>query len=149
VIICLCHHLVVDYLPSRIVARFAARTFNFQPLPMDLCRNCGGDGVIAERDVKGQCMRCWGTGTDPKSIGELQERVAELTAQYQKMDAAFQKAKERSLGRSNRDLGMTGRDLQTLKGEIEARTAQLKEELDRQGFGIQMARLAGAKASTL
>lgn len=135
-------------LVQRVVARYAARAFNFKPLPMDPCKHCGGDGVHTEQThrVKNLCVRCWGTGTDPKSVETLQDRVAELTKTYQNKDVAFQEAKKRALGRGSKQLGMMGMELQTIRGEWTVREAQLKEEQERVNIGKQMAKIAGAAA---
>jgi hypothetical protein len=133
---------------QRVVARFAARAFNFQPLPMGPCNNCKGEGVHTESThrVKSLCVRCWGTGTDPKSVETLQEKVDGLTQAYQAKDKIFQEAKKRAMGRGGRELGMMGMELQTIRGEWTVREAQLKEEQERVNLGKQMAKIAGAAA---
>lgn len=135
-------------LAQRVVARFAARRFDFRPLPVKPCKFCGGEGVEVEEKhrVKSLCVRCWGTGTDPELIKVLQEKVNKLTEVYRAKDKTFQIRKQELMGRGGRELGDMGMELQTIKGEWIVRESQLKEELERATLGKQMARIVGAAA---
>lgn len=133
----------------RVVARYAARMMNIPPFPMDTCKHCGGDGMHVEKSmrVKNLCVRCWGTGTDPKSFEALQKVAKELGAEYQQRYDAFQREKKPYKGQSVPSFGtQRGKDLQTLRIKAQARQDQYEKEEARFTMGKNLARMAGAAA---
>jgi hypothetical protein len=140
----------LEALIHRVMTRFAARSVNVPPFKMEPCRHCDGDGVHTEKtlQVKNLCVRCFGTGTDPKSMEALNAEVQSLTEQYQLEYHKFQKAKKQwGPGRSHRPFGtQQGFDLQTLRITMTTRQEQLQQELARLDMGKQLARVAGAAA---
>lgn len=148
----------MDPLTRRIVARFieAARAIVVSPFKMAPCSNCGGEGTYTEDatvgdvalQVKALCARCFGTGTDPKSLGALRKEAEDLAKTYEADKAKFEAAKEAwGPGRSNPSFGRWGYKLQTLKAKVDGRQKQLKQEDFRQEMGKKLARVAGAAAS--
>jgi hypothetical protein len=136
-------------LAQRVADRYAARALNVPPMKLDPCKNCGGEGMHVEKSlqVKNLCVRCFGTGTDPKALGTLREETTKLGEQFQKDYAAFEKERKPYRGRSVRQFGVgQGYDLQTLRITWTARQEQLKNEEARLDMGKQMARIAGAAA---
>ena len=133
---------------QRVAARYAARSFNFKPVSLDSCRHCGGEGVHLEKSlqVKNLCVRCWGTGTEPKSIAALQAQTDEIAETYRFKREEFEGIKKKHMGRGSRQLGMMGRDLQTLNGVFRDRKERLDHELARIDMGKQLAKVAGAAA---
>jgi hypothetical protein len=140
----------LEDLIQRVMARFAARAVTVPPFKMDPCRHCGGEGVHTEKTlrVKNLCVRCFGTGTDPKSLESLETETQSLSEQYQLEYDKFQKAKKQmGPGRSYRPFGTPqGMDLQTLRIKVTSRQEQLRLEQSRWDMGKQLARLAGAAA---
>ena len=138
-------------LTHRVVGRFleAARAVNVPPMKLDSCQHCGGEGVHTEKtlQVKNLCVRCFGTGTDPKALKALREEASSLTEQYQQEYEKFQQEKKKwGPGRSRPPFGTQGFGLQTLRITMTARQEQLNREQARLDMGKQLAKLAGAAA---
>lgn len=97
--------------------------------------------------VKNLCVRCWGTGTDLKSLEALQKVAKELGAEYQQRYDAFQQEKKPYKGKSIPSFGrQRGKDLQTLRIKAQARQDQYEKEEARFAMGKNLARVAGAAA---
>lgn len=140
----------MDQIVYRVMIRFAARSVNVPSMKLDACRHCGGEGVHTEKtlQVKNLCVRCFGTGVDPKSFEALQDEAATLTKQYQKeYDKFQQEKKDWGPGRTRPPFGTQwGYELQTLRITMTARQEQAEHEKARLAMGRQLAKLAGAAA---
>jgi hypothetical protein len=140
---------MLSELIQRVVARYAARYVNVPPWKIGPCKHCGGAGVHVEAplQVKGICVKCWGTGSDPDDVGALREETQNLGLKYQQGMADFEKEKAPYRGRSVRRFGPgRGMDLQTLRITWTTREEQLKHEDKRIEMGKDLAKFAAKVA---
>ena len=137
-------------LVQRVVARFAGRNVYVQPMEMKPCRTCRGEGVHENKQYayKFVCIRCFGTGTDPDSVGALREETEKLGKQYREDYAAFERERKPYKGRSVRQFGVgRGFDLQTLRITHTEREKQLAHEDERIEEAQKRAAFIGAMAA--